>query len=452
MNNILLTFYGDDFTGSTDSMEALTSNGFRTMLFLKVPSPQLIADRFPDLQCIGIAGISRSLSPLEMEREFLPILGLMKDLQAPVIHYKVCSTFDSSPELGSIGKVIDMAKEVFPFQPAIPVLVAAPALGRYTLFGNHFAAWRGVTHRLDRHPTMSKHPSTPMHEADLRLHLNEQTASEITLFDVLDLNGDFNRVQDKYQAKLNSAAEVILFDTLHDQHLATAGHLLWNQSGEDGQFVIGSSGVQYALSAHWKKSGIDHSFVPTGAGPARQLLVVSGSCSPVTNVQIETALEYGFMGIRVQVEGLLDPSTQAEERRQLFDQASSALKEGKSVLIYSAAGPEDEAISSTKQFLQSLGKSSYDMGNMLGEQLGRLTRELISAVQLKRVVVAGGDTSGYVTKELGIYGLEVIKPIAPGAPLCRCYSEEEEFDGLELALKSGQFGQEDFFIRILQGN
>ena len=452
MKRLLLTYYGDDFTGSTDSMEALTSNGFRTVLFLKAPDLEMIENKFPDIQCVGIAGISRSLSPDQMERELLPIFQKMKTLHSPLIHYKVCSTFDSSPEIGSIGKVLELAKQIFPSQRAIPVLAGAPSLQRFTVFGNHFAKMNGITYRLDRHPTMSRHPVTPMHEADLRLHLKQQTSLAITLFDVLDLQEDLQKVHETYQNKLNEQADVVLFDVLDENHLEKIGSIIWKQ-GEHGQpFVVGSSGVQYALAAHWKKIGIEHHYVPPGAGAARQVLVVSGSCSPVTQHQIEIALQHGFCGVKIPVEGLIDPSRRADVRRELFQQVCTQLQQGKSVIIYSAWGPDDPGIAQTKQYLQSVGMAPSETGKLLGEQLGRLTRDVVEAMEVKRVVVAGGDTSGYVTKELGIYGLEVLKPIAPGAPLCRCYAEGERFDGLELALKSGQFGQPDYFVRVLHGN
>src|ERR1043165_4081569 len=105
MSNLPLTFYGDDFTGSTDALEQLTLAGIRAALFIEPPTPKQLA-RFKNLQAIGVAGMTRSMTPDAMERELRPALKKMKALGAPHVHYKVCSTFDSSPKIGSIGRVI----------------------------------------------------------------------------------------------------------------------------------------------------------------------------------------------------------------------------------------------------------------------------------------------------------------------------------------------------------
>ena len=155
MSKLLLTFYGDDFTGSTDALEQLTLAGIRTALFIQPPTPTQLK-KFPGLQAIGVAGKTRSLAPAAMKRELNPALLALKKLKPRHVHYKVCSTFDSSPKIGSIGCVMDMAAKIFP-APFIPLLVAAPALGRYTIFGQHFARYgigsAGAIHRLDRHPS-----------------------------------------------------------------------------------------------------------------------------------------------------------------------------------------------------------------------------------------------------------------------------------------------------------
>ena len=151
MSKLLLTFYGDDFTGSTDALEQLTLAGVRAMLFIKPPTKKQLA-RFKNLQAVGVAGMTRSMTPDAMERELRPALAALRALGAPHVHYKVCSTFDSAPSIGSIGRAMDVAAKIFP-APFIPLLVAAPALGRYTIFGQHFARYgigsAGAIHRLD---------------------------------------------------------------------------------------------------------------------------------------------------------------------------------------------------------------------------------------------------------------------------------------------------------------
>ena len=117
------------------------------------------------------------------------IFTRLSELRAGICHYKVCSTFDSSPAVGSIGRALEIGQDVFRTS-WVPVVVAAPHLARYVLFGNLFAAGGGAIHRIDRHPTMRRHPVTPMDEGDLRLHLAQQTSRKIELLDVIALSSD----------------------------------------------------------------------------------------------------------------------------------------------------------------------------------------------------------------------------------------------------------------------
>jgi uncharacterized protein YgbK (DUF1537 family) len=186
MNPPLLTFYGDDFTGSTDVMEALTLGGVPTVLFLTPPAPQFVAERFPHVRALGFAGVSRSMSPAQMDAELPPIFSALAAFRAPLFHYKICSTFDSSPSVGSIGRATELGMRAFG-AGVVPLVVGAPVLKRYVAFGNLFATIGEETYRLDRHPTMRQHPITPMHEADLRLHLAQQTDRRIGLIDMRHL-------------------------------------------------------------------------------------------------------------------------------------------------------------------------------------------------------------------------------------------------------------------------
>src|SRR5918993_4859105 len=132
--NLLLSFYGDDFTGSTDAMESLARGGVRTVLFTKPPTPQQLG-KYDGLRAFGVAGMTRAMPPAEMERTLRPALAAMKSCGAPIVHYKVCSTFDSSPTVGSIGRAIDVGADVFDSR-IVPVVVGAPSLRRYCVFGN----------------------------------------------------------------------------------------------------------------------------------------------------------------------------------------------------------------------------------------------------------------------------------------------------------------------------
>jgi uncharacterized protein YgbK (DUF1537 family) len=449
-----LAFYGDDFTGSTDAMEALSLAGLRTVLFMAPPRPELMARRFPNADCIGIAGTARTMSPDEMRSELRPLLEKLRALGTPVVHYKVCSTFDSSPRIGSIGCVIDMAGEMFSESRGISILPGVPALRRYTVFGNHFAAAGDRVYRLDRHPTMSRHPVTPMDEADLRVHLSRQTDAQIELMSLGDLQWDEAQVAARYAEKLRQGADAVLFDMLDAEHLAKVGRLIWSRTLEGQHFVVGSSGVGYALSAHWRACG-ELTSQPAGFAavqPVRQLLVVSGSCSPLTAGQVECAAQNGFSCMKAPAEAFIEGESADAATASLFDRAKASLAAGRSVVIYSAEGPDDPGISATKARLAAPGReASGETSRVIGRKLGRLARELIDATGISRLAIAGGDTSSYATRELGLYALEMLAAVAPGAPLCRAHSDDARIDGLEIALKGGQMGQSDYFVRLLGG-
>ncbi|XEC96155.1 four-carbon acid sugar kinase family protein [Paenibacillus tarimensis] len=452
----LLCFYGDDFTGSTDAMEALAANGVRNVLFLEVPSPELLRERFSGIRSFGIAGMTRSMSPDRIAATLKPVLEALKPLGFPVVHYKICSTFDSSAETGSIGRVIDTAREIFSAQRYIPLIAGVPQLGRYTVFGHHFARSGDAVFRIDRHPTMSCHPITPMEESDLRLHLQKQTDASVTLMDIMDLEGTDGELQARLEKKLSDAPDVVLFDVLDERRLEQAGALVWKEAADQGGiFVIGSSGVEYGLTAHWRKNGHTRTEREdarlTTAAPAGQILVASGSCSPVTFAQIRWALNHGFAGIKLPVVDLLRPERSEAVVELLVKQAVNIINGGSSLIIYSAEGPQDPVIEEAKAELIRQGYAANDSGRLIGRQLGKISKAVIERTRLTRFVAAGGDTSGYVTSEFGIYALECLALICPGGPLCVGYSEHPRFDGLQLSLKGGQVGPPDYFGRVLEG-
>ncbi|WP_020619189.1 four-carbon acid sugar kinase family protein [Paenibacillus daejeonensis] len=446
----LLSYYGDDFTGSTDVMEALETRGVPTALFLRVPSETLLSERFPHIRAFGVAGVSRSMSEAELETELAPLLEQLALLGAPIVHYKLCSTFDSSPDSGSIGKVMEIARRLFPGAPAFPLLAACPPLKRYTVFGHHFAGADGTTYRLDRHPTMARHPVTPMDEADLREHLKRQTSLTVGLMDVLALDRE-PELRDARYRELAAKHDAVLLDALTDQHLDSAGALIDQATAAGQSFVLGSSGVEYGLAAQWQRQGrVSGSGAAKTALPVDQLLVLSGSCSPATEAQLRYAFDHGYAGLQLATDQLLqDPEATMED---LFEQALAILQQGRSLVIYSAIGPEDPAITATRELLMQSKAPSLDTGRLLGSRLGQLGRRLLEATGLRRLAVAGGDTSGYVTGELGIYALEMLAPLVPGCPLCRCSSDQPDFDGLEIVLKGGQIGEADFLERIRIGS
>jgi len=446
---LLLTFYGDDFTGSTDAMEALALSGLRTILFLRAPSAHEIATRYADVKCIGVAGTSRAMSPAEMDAELAPVLESLWSLGAPLLHYKVCSTFDSAPQIGSIGHVVDQARLHLNNGRTVPIVAGSPPLRRYTVFGNHFAAAGEAVHRLDRHPTMARHPVTPMHEADLTRHLAGQSSGQVELMSVVDLDGTQAEVDARFAQRMATSPAMLLFDVLDDARLRETGRLLWEQAQRAPQFVVGSSGVGYALTAWWRAAGqipdVNARF-PTVA-PVPQLLVLSGSASPATAQQIAWAREHGFETLRVPVAALLQADHTAV-KQALFEQASAAWSRGASVVLYTAEGPDDPAIAQARAVMTAVKTEAGHSARVLGGLLGQLARALIAHTGLRRLLIAGGDTSSYAMQELGVHALEMAAVLTPGAPLCRAHADDPLIDGVELALKGGQMGGPDYFGRV----
>jgi 3-oxoisoapionate kinase len=437
----LLAYYGDDFTGSTDAMEAMAAAGVPTVLFLDAPGAELLA-RFPQARCIGLAGSSRGRSPDWMEAELPKAFSALAALNAPILHYKVCSTFDSSATTGSIGRAIDLGVR---HRPGLwsPTIVGAPRLKRYQVFGNLFAAVDGVGYRLDRHPTMSRHPVTPMAESDLRRHLAAQTTRRIELIDMVQLRQ--GRAADRLGEIQGDDVPVVLLDVLDDETLAAAGRLVWAARGA-GIFSASSSGLQYALAAHWRHLGLlpQEPSLPV-ADPVAELAFVSGSCSPVTASQIAWARSNGFHAERLQLPLALDSRAREAEIERVVGIATAAIGRGLSPLVFSAEGPDDASVAGFDAIARAARMSRADAARGVGEALAEVMRKLLDRVPIRRIVVAGGDSSGEVAGALDIQALTIRAGLAPGAPLCRAWSNVGRRDGLEIVLKGGQIGGAGFF-------
>jgi uncharacterized protein YgbK (DUF1537 family) len=452
MNDLLMAYYGDDFTGSADAMEALTLNGVPTVLFLDRPDPALLEKRLKDVRAVGVAGTSRAMTPSQMDGELPGQFQMLKDLGVPLIHYKVCATFDSSPNVGSIGHAADIAFDVI--KPPFGIIAqGVPIIGRYVVFGNHFTTVGDRTFRLDRHPMMSRHPITPMDEGDLRLHFARQTAKKVALIDVLQLNRSFDSTSRLFDRHVSEGNEIILFDTLEEKHLLTIGRLLHEKANRPQPvFAIGSSGLEYAMAGYWQSSGIVAKPAPIPpAGPVDRIIVISGSAADKTAEQIKCAMGQGFEGIRLNTDLLVDPRTGRDERYRVIELSLDSLRQGKSIILYSTLGPDDPTIPKTKGRLKALGIDANEVGRHLGKQQGLILRELVETTGLKRVCVAGGDTCSYVLRQMDIHSLELLMPITPAAPLCRAFSDNAAFEGLQVASKGGQIGAPEYFIQVLRG-
>jgi uncharacterized protein YgbK (DUF1537 family) len=449
---VLLAFYGDDFTGSSAVMEVMTFAGLPAVMFVESPTPAQL-QRFSNYRVIGIASVARAQSTGWMDAHLPAAFRALAELKAPVNHYKICSTLDSSPTVGSIGRAIDIGVPIFSEDPGAahwqPLVVAAPGIGRYQAFGNLFAAYQGRNFRLDRHPVVQRHPVTPMDEADVGMHVGKQTARPIGLVDFVAMKSGAG--QARFEAELAQGRSIVSLDIVDDETLQWVGGLIWGHRSR-GVFAIGSQGVEYALVAHWRAAGLlERPVKPEPASKLFQMVAVSGSISAVTAAQTEWAAANGFELIPLDAAASLDNGLWNAEIESAVKSALAALSSGRSPLVATARGPTDGSVVNFRKKLSTSGVDSIEVNGRIGAGLGEVLQRVMRTSGIRRGAVSGGDTSGFAMRALGAYALEAIAPIAPGAPLCRVFSADPETDGFQITLKGGQMGDVDFFGSVRAG-
>ncbi|MEJ8475832.1 four-carbon acid sugar kinase family protein [Roseibium algae] len=446
---VLVAWYGDDFTGAAAVMEVLAFAGLQTMLFLQPPSDEQLA-RYPNLKGVGVASTARAQSPDWMSKELPEVFSKLKALKPQIIHYKICSTLDSSPEVGSIGRAIEIGADHFA-SALVPVLVAAPQMGRYQVFGHLFAAMGDEIYRLDRHPVMARHPVTPMAESDVALHIAKQSNRlDIGLLTAENLTSEAQTLPAAKPTETGRIAAVTL-DCLDAASEANAGRRIWQQRQEN-RFVVGSQGIEYALVRHWQDSGLlTASTPPQSIGRADKMVVVSGSVSPTTAGQIAWSRNNGFACMAFDAASVCGGASAIEDEiTRVVDAALSALAQGQATLIHTAEGPDDPAVD---RFTREVANSNLSMSaanQMVGEALGQILHRVLDRSGARRAVVSGGDTSGHATRQLGIFALSALAPTIPGAAIFKAHADGP-MDGLELALKGGQMGSHDYFGWVRDG-
>ncbi|HTW97814.1 MAG TPA: four-carbon acid sugar kinase family protein [Acidimicrobiales bacterium] len=403
-------FYGDDLTGSTDALANFARFGLSVRLVFDATAARRVAG---EVDVVGVAGTARSLPTPALEHELAPVFETFAELAPQLVQYKICSTFDSSLERGSIGRACELGRACFG-AGAIPVLAAQPDLGRWTIFSNHFArAFDGAVYRLDRHPTMSRHPVTPMGEADLRVVLRSQGGLAVAALHLGEL-GELGDAVGRHDGPL-------VIDALDNDHLRLVGARLVELVPPGGIcFCVGSGGLSYALASAYGGGELDTT-PPFETGP---VLVVSGSCSPDTARQIDAAGDAGWTALDL----FADTTTNVTSR------ACKELSAGRSVVVHSALGAPDA------------GRD----GSSIGGRLGDLALATLTESRARRLVVAGGDTAGAVMRVLGGDGLDYAGsfgagPIGGSLAVCTLRSPDGPLDGLQVILKGGQLGGLTFF-------
>jgi 3-oxoisoapionate kinase len=233
--------------------------------------------------------------------------------------------------------------------------------------------------------------------------------------------------------------------------LIEAGRLVW-EHGAAQVFAVGSQGLGAALAAYWHASGLLPEKKPAPpVGRVDRIACVSGSVSPVTASQIAYSITHGFSGIRIDATKAVDDPAWEKSIAQASRDALHALSEGRNPLVFTATGPDDPAVAALRQAVATAGVSAEAVNDRIGAGLGRVLDAVIREAKLRRAVISGGDTSSHAASKLGIDALTAIAPMASGSPLCRAHSTDPARDGLEIALKGGQVGGDDFFCAVRDG-
>lgn len=403
-------FYGDDFTGSVDALLQFRHAGLRGVLVTSTAA--LAATELNGVDVVGLAGVARSLPTAALRDEVVPALRALLRVAPDVVQYKACSTADSSPSVGSLGRVLGLARELLPHQ-TIPVCFAQPDFGRYTFFGHHFARDHGIVYRLDRQPTMRAHPVTPATESDLRCLLNAQT--DLTLGSLFW--PDYASPDTVRHALRRDDIAALVCDAFTDQHLDLLAEAILADEPRP-RFVLGSGGLSAALG---RSAASPHRLPPLPrqtASATETTLVLNGSGSARTAQQVARAAQHGWP--------VLDLFA-----AQTADEAASLCSHAPGVIVTSAQAAQDHA------------------GDPIDIRLARVAARCLDRTPAARLVICGGDTSGRVLRHLGVTALAV--DAAPWGNVAFCRARREGADDLAVVLKGGQMGHEDLFMDILRG-
>jgi uncharacterized protein YgbK (DUF1537 family) len=414
--SLLIGCVADDFTGATDLASTLVKSGMRTVQLLGVPRRDLPV---PDSDAIVIALKSRSNAAEEAVMMSLAALDWLRQNGARQYFFKYCSTFDSTDN-GNIGPVADAMLDVLDapytvFNPAFPT-------NKRTVFKGHLF----VGDELLSDSGMRNHPLNPMTDSSLPRVLARQSKYKVGLVQYDSIVRGADAVREEMQRLAGQGLRHIVLDSITDEHLMTLG-----KACSDLALVTGGSGMAMGLPDNFRQSGDlkpgRSQQMPAVEGAAA---VLSGSCSIATQGQV-AHMKAGHDAFQ------LDPIAIAQGRdvaAEAIDWARSKIGD-KPILLYSTAVPEEVGAVQSK-----LGREHS--GAIVEETMGKIARELVAA-GVRRLVVAGGETSGAVVSALGVEGLDIGREIDPGVPWTFSIGEPR----LALALKSGNFGSEDFFTK-----
>jgi uncharacterized protein YgbK (DUF1537 family) len=417
---MLLGVIADDLTGATDVALMLAREGMRVVQTVGVPAS---AAALPDADAVVVSLKSRTNPAAEAVAWSLASCEALLGAGARQILFKYCSTFDST-DAGNIGPVTEalVARLGAPWTVACP---AFPANGRSVYQGHLF-----VGHQLLSDSPMKDHPLTPMRDSNLARVLQRQTKLPVGVVPTATVNKGAAAVRGAFEALAKDGPAIGIGDAISDDHLRTLGEAF---AGEP--LLTGGSGIALGLPANFRRAGLlkDAHAARTITAPAGSSAILAGSCSAATRGQVQDAREKGVPAFA------LDPVAIAEGRMTASDVLSWARpKLGDApILVYSTAEPE-----AVRAVQERFGRD--EAGAMIERLLGEVAKGL-AAAGVRRLVVAGGETSGAVVGALGIAMLEIGPEIDPGVP----WTLAADGEPMALALKSGNFGTRDFFTKAL---
>jgi uncharacterized protein YgbK (DUF1537 family) len=412
---LLLGCIADDFTGATDLANTLVKGGMTAVQVIGVPTGLL-----PEADAVIIALKSRTAPVGEAVAQSLAACDALLAAGAKQIFWKYCSTFDSTDQ-GNIGPVADalLKRLGSGFALACP---AFPTNGRTIYLGHLF-----VGNALLNESGMENHPLTPMTDANLVRVLGRQTDGAVGLVPFTTVEQGAAATRQAMMRLAEQGRRYAIVDAVTDQHLLAIG-----EAAAQHALITGGSGVAMGLPENFRRAGLlpargDAASLPPMQGMAA---VVAGSCSRATLGQIGLARDHVPV---LELDALATPDA-AALASQALEWVAGKLAADRPVVIAASAPPEKVAALQAK-----LGRDAA--GALIEAAMAAIAEGLV-ARGVGRLVVAGGETSGAVVQRLGVTALRIGPEIDPGVPWT--FAEPR---GLHLALKSGNFGARDFFLK-----
>lgn len=417
--SVLLGCIADDFTGATDLASTLVKEGMRAVQLIGVPGAD---QRAPDAEAVVIALKSRTIAPEDAVAQSRAALAWLRAAGARQIFFKYCSTFDST-EAGNIGPVADalLADLGADFALACP---GFPANGRSVFMGHLF-----VGDQLLNESGMQDHPLTPMTDPHLVRVLSRQTDGDVGLAEYATVEAGPAAIAERFKALRAAGVRYAITDAVTERHLRSIG-----TAARDVALITGSSGIAMGLPDNFRAAGLVAEAVDDGLDPAGgAAAVLSGSASRATQGQVAAMRQTHEAHF---LDPLVTPDASALAAGAL-NWADARLGE-RPILIYSTTAP---ALVRAAQDKLGVSKACA----LIEEAQGKIAQGLV-ARGVRRLVVAGGETSGAAVSALGIDALRIGPEIDPGVPWTQTLGDPPLF----LALKSGNFGGEDFLTRAFE--